>query len=116
MSGRYILDKNGKPKPEPDLMKWARWIESEKGIRIVKQEDIDDIKVSTVFLGLNHNFCGTGAPILWETMIFCSGKYKDHKMDQEQDRCSGTRKQALAMHEEMCARVRSEILQESKKP
>lgn len=29
-----------------------------------------DIQVSTVFLGVDHNFSTTGPPILWETMIF----------------------------------------------
>jgi hypothetical protein len=33
-------------------------------------EDLpDDVAVSTVFLGINHNYTG-GAPVLFETMIF----------------------------------------------
>lgn len=42
--------------------------------RVVKQEDIifDGKKyfVSTVDLGLNHNFCFSGPPLYYETMIF----------------------------------------------
>lgn len=36
----------------------------------------DDIRVSTVFLGLDHNFSGHGPPLLFETMCFggvCDG-------------------------------------------
>jgi len=29
-----------------------------------------NIRVSTVFLGIDHNFYGIGAPILFETMVF----------------------------------------------
>lgn len=73
--GQYILDQNGNPKRELDLLKWAMWMEyshrSEgKDNRIVKQDHIGNVEVSTVFLGLDHSF-GSGPPVLWETMIFC---------------------------------------------
>lgn len=35
----------------------------------VKQEWIEEVRVSTVFLGLDYNF-GKGPLILWETMTF----------------------------------------------
>lgn len=97
-SGRYILDKRGEPIPEPDLFRWGRWFEYQN--RIVKQENVGRSSVSTVFLGLDHNFCDEGPPILWETMVFGG------KLDKETDRCGGSREQAEAMHQEMCKRVR----------
>jgi hypothetical protein len=30
----------------------------------------EDVAVSTVFLGLDHNFSGVGEPVIFETMIF----------------------------------------------
>lgn len=48
MIDKYILNAKGEPVPERDLMKWARWFES-KG-RIVKQEWVENVRVSTVFL------------------------------------------------------------------
>lgn len=77
-TGKYILDEYGNPVPEPDLYKWAMWLEhshlsSGKDNRIVQQDFIDGIKISTVFLGLDQNLLGLrgqGPPILWETMIF----------------------------------------------
>lgn len=88
----WILDENGKPK-KVDLMTWAQWFETAD--RIVRQEWIGDIWVSTVFLGLDHNLSNRGPPILWETMAFSNRKI----IDQWCDRCAGTKEQAEAMHE-----------------
>ena len=38
--------------------------------RVVAQHTIKGHSVSTVFLGLDHNFSKGGPPILFETMIF----------------------------------------------
>lgn len=65
---KFILDENGNPVEEPDLMKWAEWIESFN--RQIAEDIIGDIRVSTVFLGLNHRLFGEGPPILFETMTF----------------------------------------------
>ena len=66
---RYILDENGKPIEEPDLIAWGRWLKSNSLQRRVACDQIGDVKVSTVFLGLNHAF-GEGPPVLWETLVF----------------------------------------------
>ena len=87
---KYILDENGKPKTV-DLLTWAKWFETAD--TVIKQTKIGDVKVSTVFLGLDHNF-GEGEPLIFETMIF-GGEH-----DQEQDRYS-TREEALAGHAKM---------------
>ncbi len=71
MSKWYILDNNHKPVPA-DVLVAAEWMEKNPKRKIVKQEDIDDIHVSTVFLGLDHCFHWEKdkTPVLWETMIF----------------------------------------------
>ena len=99
-ANRYTLDADGNPVSEPDMMKWAQWFE--KAERHVGNETIGDSKISTVFLGLDHAF-GGGAPVLWETMVFGGA------LDQEQDRCSGSREQAEAMHAQMVKRVKCSI-------
>lgn len=108
MSGRkpdrYLLDSAGEPVVEPDLMTWAKGFETCD--RIVKQEHVGELWLSTVFLGLDHNFDDNGPPILWETMVFA----KDHEgirygEDLYMDRCSGTREQALAMHQAIVERM-----------
>lgn len=87
----YVLDKNGEPKEETDLLKWGKWMEI--GNRIVKQEYIGDYFVSTVFLGLNHNF-EVGEPLLFETKVFNTKDYSRH-LGQER---YATKKEALEGH------------------
>ncbi len=86
----YILD--GKtPVKEPDIIKWAKWFE--KADRVVKQTELpNDVKVSTVFLGMDHDYFGNSL-LLFETMIF-GGEH-----DQYQERCS-TWEQAEQQHQE----------------
>ncbi len=31
---------------------------------------VEAVRVSTAFLGINHNFTGKGPPVLFETMVF----------------------------------------------
>lgn len=96
MSDKFILDADGNPRPEPDLMKWARWIETAS--RSVANDRIGDSTVSTVFLALDYQV-DTGPPLLWETMVFGG------PLNQATDRCAGSREQAEAMHARMVDRV-----------
>jgi hypothetical protein len=78
--GRYVLNQHHEPVLVEDLLLWAACFE-EDDKRIVKQEYVTELgeqlvspfthpRVSTVFLGLDHNFMGKGPPILFETMVF----------------------------------------------
>jgi hypothetical protein len=99
-SKHWILDEHGQPKPV-DLMTWAYWLENAQN-RIVKQEWIGEVKVSTVFLGLDHNYSlhHNAPPYLWETMVF------NGPMNGYMDRCAGNKEQAEAMHEKVVALVK----------
>jgi len=89
--GRYILDdETGEPIPCEDLLTWGKWLQGAD--RTVAKTKKGDIRVSTMFLGLDHSF-GEGPPLLYETMIF-GGEH-----DQYQARYA-TRKEALAGHKE----------------
>lgn len=92
----YILKDNGQVVIEPDLLTWARWFE-DLSVRLVKQEWVENVRISTVFLGLDHNFGDEGPPILWETMTFSNNQL----FHTETHRCAGGREQAEAMHEEV---------------
>lgn len=88
MSHKYILEEQI-PKPIDNLLEWAQWFE--KADRHVAKTNLpNNVRVSTVFLGLDHSF-GEGTPILFETMIF-GGKH-----DQYQERY-GTWEEAEAGH------------------
>lgn len=92
----WILDDKGRP-VRVDLMTWAKWFGTAE--RIVAQETIAQNWISTIFLGIDHNFGDGGPPILWETMSFGA------KLHQHQRRCAGSKEQAEAMHEEMVKAV-----------
>jgi hypothetical protein len=88
--GLYILD--GKtPKPVSDLFAWGRWYQKADR-RVAKTTLTNGSRVSTVFLGLDHQY-GRGPPVLFETMIF-GGEH-----DQYQARCC-TWEEAELMHAE----------------
>jgi hypothetical protein len=67
--------------------------------RRVAETDVLGVRVSTVFLGLDHSFL-SGAPILFESMAFWPGEHGN-----EQDRCGVEWCEAEAMHARMCAEV-----------
>jgi hypothetical protein len=70
MSDLYILVGH-KPVEEPDVMKWGRWFNTaDRRVGYTKHELFT---VSTVFLGVDHNFSHHGPPTLFETMTFESG-------------------------------------------
>ena len=96
MTGYWILDDDKKPKRVPTVEEWGRFFETAN--RIVKQETIGEVRVSTVFLGIDHQH-GDGPPVLFETMIF-GGSH-----DGYQERCS-TWQQAEDMHAKACAMLR----------
>jgi hypothetical protein len=91
MSGRYVLNAVGEPVVEPDLFAWARWFERGDEVRRVAETVVGNARVSTVFLGLDHNFSRSGPPLLFETMVFGG----DH--DEYCDRYA-TRAEAEAGH------------------
>ena len=100
MSDKYMLV-NGEAVLCPNLMIWARWFETAGAERVLRQDDIGDVHVSTVFLGLDHAF-GGGLPVLWETMIF-KGPH-----DGYQARYT-SRADAIRGHEAALALVRSAV-------
>lgn len=101
MNEYFILNTDGNPVAVPSLERWVQWLDKSK--RSVAVDHVGDVRVSTVFLGLDHGFGAYPQPILWETMVFGG------KLDQEQARCSGTREQAEAMHAAMVQRVRNSV-------
>ncbi|PYQ83171.1 MAG: hypothetical protein DMG02_34130 [Acidobacteria bacterium] len=49
--GKYILDAQQQPVEEPELLTWGRWMETAE--RHVAVDQVRDVKVSTIFLGLD---------------------------------------------------------------
>src|SRR6476646_6845896 len=47
---------------------WMRWFETSD--RQIGDDKIGKTRVSTVFLGIDHNFYGSSGPLLFQTLIF----------------------------------------------
>lgn len=71
-----------------DVVEWAKLFERKN--RTIAFNEIDGVRVSTVFLGIDHSY-GDGEPLLFETMVFGG----DH--DGFCDRYS-TKKEAVKGH------------------
>jgi hypothetical protein len=99
MNNKYILDENGNPKVEQDLLKWGKWFETAE--IHVGNDTIGGVQISTVFLGLDHSFGGK-KPLIYETMIF-GGKH-----DQYQERYY-TKEEALEGHKKAVELVKNSI-------
>ena len=76
--------------PVDNPLEWAKWFETAD--RVVAKDQVGNMRVSTVFLGIDHSF-RAGPPILFETMIF-GGPFDN---DEYQERYS-TWDQAVAGH------------------
>jgi hypothetical protein len=78
----FILDKNKNVIPAT-LLECGEFLETARQERIVKQEELNGYEISTVFLGIDHQF-GIGPPLIFETMVFV----KDDRQDIYCDRYS----------------------------
>lgn len=101
---KYILV-DRKPVVERDVLKWAEWFEKNRVIKVAQtdtpvkdpkwKEQRAKVTVSTVFLGIDHNFFESATtdykPLVFETMIFGG------PLDGYQDRTS-TWQDAEAAH------------------
>lgn len=93
----YILDADGNPVLEPDILAWAAWMEDEDARRVARTE-VGNAEVSTVFLAMSYG--RGGRPVLYETMVF-GGHF-----DGEQERYY-TRAEAEEGHKAMVSRIQN---------
>ena len=107
MTDKYILDLERNPIKEPNIMKWGRWFK--KNERHIGDTKIGDIRISTVFLGLDHQFdIQPGSPVLWETMVFGG------ELDGEMERYTSL-ESAKYGHNKMVERVKESVEEGKKK-
>ncbi len=106
-TGKYVLDEEGNPRLEEDLLTWARWYETAH--RQLALDRFGDLTVSTVFLGLDFNPHDGGVPLLWETVVFCK-RGREGRVERVERFC--TREGALAGHRALLR----EILRDAQEP
>ncbi len=85
----FDIDSKGNPIP-CGLWRWAYLFEFQSKKRIIRQTDLEDCKVSTVFLGMDHGW-GRVIPVTFESLVFGGA------LDGEMERYT-TREAALIGH------------------
>jgi hypothetical protein len=96
--GFYVLNEDGSPVPEPDVVQWSEWHTTH--VTTLAWDEIGDALVSTIFLGIDMRprFTSDGAPVLWESVII-GGKHEGTMQRYT------SRDAALHGHQLMIARV-----------
>lgn len=69
--------------------------------RRVARDELGHVRVSTVFLGLDHRYGPDGPPLVYETMVFPSDSWTEQACERY-----STREEALAGHARMVERWR----------
>ena len=86
------FDKDGTPMT---LMEWAAKFE-DFDYKVVASDNGKIYQVSTIWLGINHNFADDGPPLIFESMVFPLDSYEDQDC-----RRYATEAEALAGHDEL---------------
>ena len=118
--GFYILDRDGNPVEEPDVMKWGEWMARayETGEHWVARTELPGAVVSTIFEGIDRNHSralGLDEPlILFETMCFddAMNSLPIYGGDDEETSLFGryaTRAEALEGHEAIVTELRLKL-------
>lgn len=91
---------------EEQYYEWGRregeLLQGRDPYRVARTAMLDSVEVSTVFLGLDHQWDPNLPPILFETMVF--GLPEDHYLYEWQERCS-TWEQAERQHDSIVEMV-----------
>lgn len=91
----HYYDRDGNP--IHDIMEFGRLF-SDRNYKSIASDDVEDAQVSTVWLGIDHNFSTDGPPLIFETMIF-GGDYDEYqwRYATEQEAREGHERIVLAL-------------------
>ncbi len=98
MGGELYILRDRTPVRTRDVIAWGRWFEDISN-RQVARTDVPGGYVSTVFLGVDHNFGSSGPPVLFETVAFIN----EEAAEQER---TCTWPEAVAQHNYTVLRMR----------
>lgn len=103
---QYVLDENNKPVATSSMAEWGEFFRNTERRTVAKTDGVNGYDISTVFLGIDHNYSTEGPPILFETMVF-----GDDGDDVYCVRCS-TWEEAEAQHAEAVQLVKNGRIEE----
>ncbi len=103
VAGLYLLGPGHIIIPTFDIVAWALARSHVSQRRVAWTRLAPDIWVSTVFLGIDHNFLSGGPPLVFETMV-----HSDYGWDDQVRYCTWDEAEAghHAMVETISARIR----------
>lgn len=88
----YLLDSNKQPYQVTNMEEYLDKISGQKRVALTEK---NKLRVSTVFLGIDHSF-NESKPLLFESMVFPEGSY-----DEIECRRYYTYEEAIAGHKEL---------------
>ena len=106
----HTYNRQGEP---IDIYEFARLMEDMAYVH-VGMAAVGDLTISTVWMGINHNFTFEGPPIIFETMIF-GPREEGAPFDEDLDDLVGmqwrypSEEAALAGHDQAVALVRERV-------
>lgn len=115
--GIYVLDDHGEPEECDDFIRWSEWLGTDER-RIVRRQTVPvsagEVEVSTVFLGIDHNFTDT-PPYLWETALFFQGNLPElsGRLQGGPQRRYASREDAIAGHNAFVRQLGGTVLEET---
>jgi hypothetical protein len=105
----YILAPNHMPVPCPDEASWRLWMMTSQEERQVAETVVCGVRISTAFLGIDHNWTSTGYPKLFETLVLGGDLHESRERYAFWD-------DAMAGHEQWVARVEGTMVGEYEWP
>lgn len=113
----YILDASATPQPAKSEDEWLAWFKANESLRYIAnyQTSYTDlhnpdrrhfVAISTVFLGVDHNFTLFGPPLLYETIV-------EGGLLEGQRLLHASREEALSCHE-LCVATQKALLNAEK--
>lgn len=82
-----------------DFTSWAQLMADDDYKRI-KLDVVGHLTISTVWLGMNHNYSNVGPKQIFETMIFPAGSHNEQHISRYE-----TEQEALDTHNELVASI-----------
>lgn len=66
---KYVLDADGQPIAEPDLIRWVEWMGAGDNKVIAREQVYRHVRVVTTFLGYDLSTEGDTL-LLWDTIVY----------------------------------------------
>lgn len=95
----FILDEKNNIIPNKNIEEFRKWSDENKE-KLQIETFIGDFRISTIFMGRNHDNFHEGEPLLWETMIF-----KNKEVFEDYQKRYSSFKEAMNGHNEAIDKI-----------